>query len=128
MSVVRWTLTEKGTATSWVMPLNPNTMSALPKNRSLTSVSSPKQDRPRTFQGRMPATEFTWGGVILTQSHYDNLVLWSQKPGVIVVTDHLGRSFEVIISKFLPEQEPRHLPSDWKQKYEISALFLRRLT
>jgi len=128
MSVVRWTLTEKGTATTWTMPLNPNEMTALPVVKNLLTVSTPQQPFPATFMGQPNAQEISWGGVILTQSHYDNLVLWSRKPGVIVVEDHLGRSFEVLIISFEPDPPPGRAADDLKQKYTITALFLRRLT
>jgi hypothetical protein len=122
----RWTLTEKGTATTWTMPVNPNTMSDLPELKQLVTISSVIQNRARTFQTPAVAQELTWGGVILSQQHYDDLLLWSRKAGVIVIVDHLQRSFEVLISQFRPAPEAGRRPGDPKQTYTITALFLRR--
>jgi len=122
MATVRWTLVEKDTNLSWQMPANPNTMSALPAQRQLATTPS-----GRTFQSSTPAQPFQWGGVILHQAHYDALEQWARKPGVIVVTDHLQRTFEILIEAFRPAPEPGRRPGVRRVKYTMTALFLRRL-
>lgn len=127
---VRWTLTEKATGETWTMPLNPNSMTGLPQLKQFTTAGwSPQgSNRLRTFQAPTSAERLEWSGVILTDSHHQDLRTWSAKPGVIVVTDHLQRSFEVIIQAFVPDQKPGHHPGDPKRTYKITTLFLRRLS
>ena len=124
-----WTFTETATGDTWTMPTNPNTMSGLPMTKQLATVNWTRQGdrRLRTFQSRTTAEPFEWSGVILTAQHYQDLYDWSRKPGVIVVTDHLQRSFEVIIQSFVPEAKPGRRPGDPKRTYKMSTLFLRRL-
>lgn len=122
MATVRWTLTEKATDETWQMPANPNTMSPLPNSKSLSVTPG-----GRIFESAEPAQSFQWGGVILHQAHYDALAAWARKPGVIVVTDHLQRTFEILIEAFRPAPEPGRRPGVRRQKYTMTALLLRRL-
>lgn len=129
MPTIRWTLVEQATGETWTMPINPNSMSGLPMTKQLANVNWTRQGdrRLRTFQSRTPAEPFEWSGVILTYQHYQDLLTWSRKAGVIVVTDHLERTFEVIIQSFVPETKPGRRPNDPKRTYKMSTLFLRRL-
>lgn len=121
MSTVRWTLTDKGTGETWLMPANPNTMSALPRQRSLSVTPG-----GRIFQTSTPAQQIQWGGVILNAAHYQSLESWSRRPGVIVVKDHLQRSFEILIESFRPDPKSGRRPGR-RQPYTMTGLYLRRL-
>jgi hypothetical protein len=128
--VTHWILTEKATSQTWTMPTNPNTMTGLPMTKQLSSAGPAAQPatRLRTFQSSAGAERLEWSGVILDTDHYQNLLTWSAKPGVIVVTDHLQRSFEVLIQAFTPESKAGRRPGNPKRTYKMTTLFLRRVS
>lgn len=119
MSTVRWTLTDQSNGESWRMPANPNSMSPLPVGRDLSVAAD------GMFETAAPASQIQWDGVIVNQAHYDALNEWAHR-GLVTVTDHLQRVFEVLIESFRPDPKPGRRPGA-RQRYTMTALFLRRL-
>lgn len=126
----RWVLTEVDTGATWTMPINPDQMSSPHQDKSISTAFGTKagHERLRTFVTPSPAKEWSWGGVIRTKQHYDQLELWAKKPGKIRVTDHLGRTFEVVIQGFVPEDRQPRPGVMWRMRYEMSTLLLRRVS
>ena len=131
----RWVLTDVDTSEFWVMPINPNSMSSPHLDRQLSTVYGTKAvsgvggfEGVRSFRTPSPAKEWSFGGVIRTKAHYEALEAWSKKPGKVHVTDHLGRTFEVIIQSFSPEDRKPTPSVSWRLNYTMSTLLLRRVS
>lgn len=128
-NTLRWALIDHSVPETWVMPINPDSMSSpVMKRRQLTFGNGYRQDtRVRTFERPAPAMEWEWSGVIRTQEHYDQLVHWAEKGVAVVVQDHLGRVFRVFITDFLPtDRTPTHRTS-WRMRYTMKARILERV-
>lgn len=130
MSVVRWRFLDIATSEEILLPLNPNTMSTPTETRNLSFAWGVKVgvERMRAFQAPPDSpAQWTFGGVILEQSHYDLLVSWSGRLSILRIQDHIGRQFKVMIQKFDPV-ERRATPSrPWKADYTMTCLFLERI-
>lgn len=119
---IRWTFTDTATNETYTLPINPNTMSpvgarvSLKRVRGIYGVVSTRQVPTQT--------EFSFGGVINTQAHYDALLTWVAKTVAVIVTDHLGRSFRVYLDSFVPtDRSPRpSLRTRWT--YTVKATLL----
>lgn len=124
---VRWVLVHEDDATTITLSINPNTMDSFPRDRSLTTAypSRNTQDRQRTFQSPSTPPSVKWGGVVRTQAQYEALRTWVRKPGVVEVTDHLGRTFRVVMQSFVPDRKGRR-PGSYRMKYTITAQWIER--
>lgn len=130
VTTVRWLLIDNGNAGEyWSMTINPDQMAAPPFERALTRAYSSRygQERLRTFQIPARAQDWTWSGHILTKEHYENLLKWSKKPGMVVVRDHLGRSFQVLMGDLTVTEPAGRAPDNWKMRYTMNVKYLRRI-
>lgn len=99
--VTRWIFHELASAQRITLPRNPDqAASPLPQRhiRWARGVSSASGMGARGFAEMPQTTKWQFGGSISTQAHHDLLVDWCQRPGLIWVTDHLGRTFEVLFT------------------------------
>lgn len=127
---VRWVLVDEDTAATITLAVNPNTMDAFPRSRTLITAfpSRNTQERQRTFQTATPTSTYSWGGVVRTQAQYEALRTWVRKAGVVEVTDHLGRVFRVVMQSLKPERKPRRPGSSHRMTYTITAMWIERTT
>lgn len=126
---MRWTLTEVATGATWTMPINPDSMTSPLRQREFTTARGVggRIKQVRVFQSAAQPVEWEWSGVIRTKAHYDALEEWIKKPGKVRVNDHLGRTFEVMLQTFEPEdRQPTHQTS-WRLRYTMKALVLREV-
>ena len=72
--------------------------------------------------------EWTFGGVLLTKDHYDSLLEWTKKLTVVRITDHLLRTFEVIITRFDPVERLPTATRAWRADYTMTCLLLKEVT
>lgn len=128
--VVRWTFVDPETSETWTVPVNPNHMSSVESTRNIKTAYGSRrlQNRIRTIVRPPSITEMTFGGVIYTEDHYETLVSWSKKTGPIRITDHLGRTFEVIMKAFDPKDRRPKPGREWRLTYEMHALVLGRIS
>jgi len=129
MTVVRWVLTHPATSETWTMPINPNQADSPFQKKEVKTAHGTRAglDRIRLFQTASAPTEWNFGGVIRTKSHYDDLVHWAKKTDEVRVSDHLGRTFEVIIKQFAPVDRPPTGSTPWRLTYKMTCLVLRRI-
>lgn len=129
MSTVRWTMTDLVAAETVTVPQNPITMDPLPLVRTLTTAYPTRntQDRPRSFPGPRQAQNISWSGGIRTEAHWRLMRAWCRKTGVIRITDHMGRTFDVLMVSFKPERKAGRRPGDYRMRYTATAQFLRRI-
>lgn len=126
----RWTFVEVDTGLAYEMPINPDSMSSPHQDRQLTTSYGARTltGRLRTFEHPTPAKDWEFAGVIRTQEMYDALVTWSKVPGKVHVTDHLGRTFEVLFDSFEATDRRPTGTNKWRMRYSMKALLLRRVS
>lgn len=124
---VRWVLRDVETDEQWTMPINPDSMSSPDPKRTLRVAGGLVTRRRRVFEGPPPPIEWEWGGAIRTKAHYDSLESWAAKGVEVDVTDHLGRTFRVAITDFVPQDRRPTTQTPWRLRYTMKATILRRL-
>lgn len=134
MSVVRWSLVDPVTGERWTLPVNPNTASSpLPGRKNISTAQGANLDaggihRTRVFQAPSAPTEWEFGGVVLSKAQHDALAKWSEKSNEVRVSDHLGRTFEVIIRQLeVVDRRPLAGRTKYRMTYTMRALVLRRM-
>jgi len=133
-AIARWVLEDVNSGETWTMPINPDRASSPLQDRSIATAYGVKTSRPgegidrvRSFMTPSDAKEWTWGGVIRTKDHYDQLAYWGRKERKVRVSDHLGRTFEALMQSFAPD-DLKSATTPWRLRYEMTALVLRRIT
>lgn len=127
----RWVLSDPATAETWTMPINPDSMTSPWQGKTLKNASANRAGlhRPRTFMST-PSTPVTWewSGVIRSKQHHDDLLYWAQKDYEVQVTDHLGRTWEVAMNQFIPEDRKPMANVPWRLRYTMKVFILRRVS
>lgn len=127
MSVTRWMFRDMDTNETAYVRINPNKMDSPTTARNLNFAQGTRYGaaRIRGFE-TPPSTPATWtfGGVILTQDHYDMLQEWSDRDVVLRVTDHLERTFEIIIESFDVIERLPTMTRDWRADFTMNCLLL----
>lgn len=122
---VAWVFDDPETAATYVLPINPNKMSSPhPVNVTDSQPTSPVDGRTRARRGAPLPRDWTFGGVIRTQEHYDALLAWTQKDYPILVTDHLAREWSVLLTEFAPTERRTNARVPDRYNYEIKAFVL----
>jgi len=129
LPTLRWVLLDEDTDETVTLTINPNTMDAFPTERQLTNAfpSRNNQERQRTFQLPNVPGAFSWGGAIRTEAQFTTLRTWVRRSGIILVTDHMGRSFRVVMRSFKPDRKPRR-PGNYRMKYTINTQWIERVS
>lgn len=133
MSVIRWVFEDTETSESVRLPLNPKEMSSPFPARELafawTAHAEQGIGRARIFdRTRSTPVEWSFGGVILYKSHYDLLLDWAQRMNLLRVTDHLGRTFEIIIQSLDVRERQRTMATqEWRADYTMTCLLLKEV-
>jgi len=126
-NVVRWIFQDLETNETYQVELNPNEMSSYMFSKGF-DFAHYGTGRVRGVQSRREPVDLTFGGVVRTKSHHDALIEWQQKPGKVRVTDHLGRTFEMMIRSLdMLDRRPTGTNS-WRFRYTFNCLLLRRVT
>jgi hypothetical protein len=121
VSVVKWTFYDG--VTTYTHEINPNRMSSPLRPRPVTSfATSAKDGAARSMRQPEPPHEWRFGGVVRSEAQYNNLLLWSQKTGVITITDHLGRDFQCLMLAFGPDEQRPTARTAWRFEYEMTVL------
>lgn len=111
--VDRWVFTDPVTSATYTLPINPNSMtSPFRKTSKQTLPASPVDGRVRVLSTPQPV-DWQFGGVIRAQAHYDALLEWVTKPNPVTITDHLGRTFTVLLTSFEPQDQRARLATKW---------------
>lgn len=134
MTVQRWIFEDLEAGETYTHPINPREAGSPFAARTLTfAQTSAWSDvdhglqRTRAFEAPAAPADWSFGGVIRTQEHHDALLAWSKKSNEVRVSDHLGRTFEVIIRSFRPVERRATPATPWRMTYTMQVLVLRRL-
>ena len=124
---VRWTVSDG--VDTYTFEINPKEMTSphgvytresLPAAVNGTSVRVQETKTPK-------AVEWSFSGRIYTQQQYDNLLEWTDKGEILTLTDHLGRSAQVIFTAFKPS-DYRRPATTIRWDYEVTAIILGELS
>lgn len=122
----RWTFFDA--TETWVMPINPNQMGPGHAPKEIEK-STGHNGTVAVFKktGKTPK-EWTFGGVIRTEAHHNELERWARKKKRISVSTHLGQVFEVIIQAYSPEDRRPTPNVPWRMQYTMTCLVLRQVS
>lgn len=117
----RWRLRDNVTQEDLYFQLNPNTMTS-PFPEKKIAVTPTLFNKALVYQGTTEPVRWTFGGEILTKSHYERLRAWVyERPYRMTLRDHFGRNMVVILTRFNPTPK-RTVGKYWRHTYEIEAL------
>lgn len=121
-----WTLFDPATSETWVMPINPDAMTSPHPRKDFKHASGVRNglDRIRSMMTPPTPTEWSWEGVIRTEAHYNSLLAWAQKTDVVHVTDHLGRTWQIVMKKFTPTDRKPMANVPWRMRYQMTVINL----
>lgn len=128
--VLRWRFTDPSTGEQWTVPINPNQMSSPHRGKQMVYAHGTHigEHRIRAVQTPGEIVHWEFGGVIRTKRHHDDLHYWAEKEHEVEISDHLGRTFEVIIEEFRPEDRTPRAEVPWRMTYTMRAMILRRVS
>lgn len=128
MITQRWTLRDTQTNEVWTMPINPDSMTSPVRRRQLRFALGGRRDgRIRAMRVAAEAEDWEWSGAIRTQAHYDALLAWADKAVPVDVTDHLGRTFRVVITDFNPTDRKPTRRTSWRLRYTMKTKMLEEI-
>lgn len=123
MTVVRWTFTDTVTSETVTLPFNPNKMTSFfTDNATATAATSPIDGLVRARRVKSPPKDASFGGFIRSSTQHDLMLDWGGRSSLMVVTDHLGRSWHMrFVSCEMIERKPTAL-KPWKFEYTMRCL------
>lgn len=132
-------MSSDGSSESYTLPYNPYQMTSPHAAREFKYATGIHDGRKRMRVFETPHQPANWEftGFIHTKQHHDELDHWARKDHPVQVTDHMRRTFEVVIQEFVPEDRRfgRHPRSDsldddvrWRMRYTMKCLILRRVS
>lgn len=123
-AVQRWTLHDPVLHETYEFPLNPRSMGSIHRPRNITARTTTAVDgQSLVTEGNAPPHTWTFEGAILTPEHYADLLTWSQKPYRVTLTDHFGRSFDVVLQNF-DTTPKRAVGRYWRHEYTMTGLIV----
>jgi hypothetical protein len=127
MDVVRWKFQDVLTNEVYTVEINPNQMGGyvLPKRFEFATYGGA---RVRGVRSPAQPLEWTFGGVVRTETHHDSLIDWQRRSGKVRITDHLGRTFEAMIRSLDMKDRKPAGDDTWRFEYTFNCLLLRRIT
>lgn len=127
MATVRWVFTDAVADEAWVVPINPDSMTPFDvvKPRPMRHGNGFRRDRRiRTFVEKPTTMEWSFGGVIRTEAHYNEMLRWVKKTNDVTIVDHTGQTFRVYLTDFEPEDRKPTRRTSWRLRYTVKAVLL----
>lgn len=127
---VRWRFRDPSNGDVWDFTINPDQMTSPTKEKNVrhTLGVGTEYGRFATVQAAPRPREWTFSGVIRSKQQHDILESWYERTGVLHVTDHLSRTFEVMLQGFeVSERKPTKAVT-WRLRYTMKTLLLRQLS
>lgn len=121
--VQRWQFRDIKTGETYTVPLNPNEMTSPFPPRQFAykgTTAGPNGGSAVTYEAWAGTQEWTFGGAILDEQHYKDLLAWSYRQNKVQITDHYGRVFTVVFTQFdaVPKRSYQHY---WHHTYTMHA-------
>jgi hypothetical protein len=119
--VVQWNFLDPVDNSTTTFDVNPKEGGSLSLQKNITAQSTVAAGGGIIlFEGNEPVQEITFSGTIRTQTQFDDLVAMFDKRHQIQLTDDLGRTFMILITKFDPKRV-RAVATPWKHTYTVTA-------
>jgi hypothetical protein len=121
----RWIFTDPTNSSTSTFEANPQDGDVVPRARNVVTQSRRAPgDKTVVVVNAQGLREFTFTGTILTQSMYNLLTTWFNKPYPIELTDDLGRTYSLYITKFIPQRI--HKPyNPWFHTYTMTGIVVQ---
>ncbi len=122
--VVRWKFDDDVLSTTYTVPINPNSGGTpnFQKSLNVSNTAGPNGN-VLVFEGRDAPRQMQVSGVILDQTHLDNLQLWAEKRYQVTLTDDLSRVFSIYITGF-EAKRTRAQSHPYKHEYTLSYIIV----
>jgi hypothetical protein len=127
MARIAWRWEDPTEGTVEFMSLNPNEGASPTFAKQLTkeTTSAPGAlGSVLIFEGADQPTEFQFSGAILTQEQYEFLQRAWERRHLVLVTDDLGRVFQLYLETFNPRRV-RSKTYPWKHTYDATAIVVK---
>jgi hypothetical protein len=127
----RWTLHDPSLGETWALPNNPYEMTSPQPRREITSFGGVRDNlsQQRTFEAPMSRpVEWSFTGKIRGEDDYEAWHAWAARPGVVHITDHLGRTWKCMFRTFEAEEQPQSSRQTRRYIYNATVLNLGRTT
>lgn len=119
--VVKWTFFDPTTSESQVFEINPNDGGSVPVQRNVVTQNTLAPGGNVVLQeGAMSVPEISFSGIILSEDQYNVMYDWFFREHQIELTDDLGRTMTIFITRFEPKRE-RAVYYPWKHSYSVTA-------
>jgi len=126
INVIRWVFHDPtGADPDYTVPINPNVMSSIyPKKTMTMETTTAVNGKVLLWQGMTKPVEWSFGGEILDETHFENLRHWVyDKNYRIQITDHFGRVLKVVLESFEPTPK-RAINVYWRHQYTVTGILI----
>lgn len=121
----RWVFEDTVNPETYTVPINPNEMTSPHKTHvTIAAPVSPVDGRIRATRNFPLPREWSFSGVIREQTHHDALLAWVAKPYPIFITDHLERTWYVLLTEFAPVERRTNIKAPDRYTYEVKGYVL----
>lgn len=120
MARVAWTLYDSVEDETYSFDVNPSEGGTPDYAKNLTKTATIAPDGNIVlFEGARPAQTLEVSGIILEEDQFDTFVDWESRRRVLLLTDDLGRSFNVLIERFSATRQRRR-NREWYHSYNMT--------
>jgi hypothetical protein len=126
--MMRWQFHDLAVGDDYTVEYNPNTMSTPHAPRQTNRSPRHLDGAVRAVRPPTQAAEWTFGGFIRTQAHFEALADWAGRGNLTELTDHLNRVWLVRFVQFDEQEKRPTAQSAWRFTYQIKALVYGRLS
>jgi hypothetical protein len=126
---MRWSIEDVATGETFRFQHNPKAMGSVAQPHRTTSLRASPIDGKIRAQ-RQPDGPFPWqfSGKVRTALEYKHLVDWCGRQNRVRITDHLGRTHEVLMQAFEATPVERSGNGNpWLFAYTVKAIYYRRI-
>ena len=125
MARIAFKLYDPSNSYTYNMEINPNDSGTpILKNNFTYMVPTASTDGPIISQGVRELRRLEYSGTLLTESQYNNMLLFSAREYPWHITDDLGRKFEVMNETFEPKRALAPY-NPWRHDYTWSLVVIR---
>lgn len=123
--VTKWVFFDPVSLDTQTFEINPSDGDAVPRSKNVTTQSRRAPGgNTVVVMNSQGLREFTNSGTILTEAQYGMFTDWFSKPNVIQITDDLGRTYSIYITKFEPKRE-WHPNDPWFHTYTLTGIVVQ---
>lgn len=130
LTTIKWKIGLPG-ETPVKFSINPDAMDPPGKDKNVAGYGygvGADYKRYATVQNAPRPKDWSFTGVIRSQDEYDFFQYWNDVEGLVWISDHMGRTFEVLITDTqIAERKPTK-GVRWRQRYTVKTTLLRQVT